>query len=70
MRYTDSVTLDPPAWPVELAAPLAQDPEVARRAVGSLRRELDPPGASWPVALEMERGTQMWSLRRRSIQQG
>jgi len=49
----------------ELASTVAKDPELARRVVGSLRRELDPPGVSWPAALELERGSQMWSLRRR-----
>jgi enoyl-CoA hydratase len=51
---------------VELARGPARDPELARRAIASLRHELDAPGLSWPVALEMERGTQMWSLRRRN----
>jgi enoyl-CoA hydratase len=50
----------------ELAATAARDPELARRVLGSLRRELDPPGVSWPAALELERGSQMWSLRRRN----
>jgi enoyl-CoA hydratase len=50
----------------ELAATSARDPELARRVLGSLRRELDPPGVSWPAALELERGSQMWSLRRRN----
>lgn len=50
----------------ELAATVARDPELARRVVGSLRHELDPPGVSWPAALELERGSQMWSLRRRA----
>ncbi|MPZ79571.1 MAG: enoyl-CoA hydratase/isomerase family protein [Actinophytocola sp.] len=50
----------------ELAAAAARDPELSRRVLGSMRRELDPPGVSWPVALELERGSQMWSLRRRN----
>ena len=50
----------------ELASTAAKDPELARRVLGSLRRELDPPGVSWPAALELERGSQMWSLRRRN----
>jgi enoyl-CoA hydratase len=49
----------------ELAATAARDPELTRRVLGSLRHELDPPGISWPAALELERGSQMWSLRRR-----
>lgn len=50
-----------------LAAGPAKDPELARKAIASLRHELDAPGLSWPVAVEMERGTQMWSLRRRNV---
>ena len=49
----------------EMAATAAKDPELARKVVGSLRRELDPPGVSWAAAVELERGSQMWSLRRR-----
>jgi enoyl-CoA hydratase len=49
----------------ELAASAARDPELSRRVLGSMRAELDPPGVSWPAALELERGSQMWSLRRR-----
>jgi enoyl-CoA hydratase len=52
---------------LELASGPARDPELARKTVISLRRELDAPGLSWPVALEMERGSQMWSLRRRTV---
>jgi len=35
-------------------------------SVSSMRRELGPPAVSWPVALDLERGSQMWSLRRRN----
>ncbi|HEX5402242.1 MAG TPA: enoyl-CoA hydratase-related protein [Pseudonocardiaceae bacterium] len=49
------------------AAGPAGDPELARKTVMSFRRELDAPGTTWPVALEMERGAQMWSLRRRDL---
>jgi enoyl-CoA hydratase len=52
---------------VELARKAAKDPELSRRVVSSMRRELGPPAVSWPVAVELERGSQMWSLRRRSI---
>jgi enoyl-CoA hydratase len=52
---------------LDLARGPAKDPELARKAIASLRRELDAPGLSWPVAVEMERGTQMWSLRRRNV---
>ena len=49
----------------ELAGGVAKDPELARRAVQSFRSELGPPAVPWPAALELERGSQMWSLRRR-----
>jgi enoyl-CoA hydratase len=50
---------------LELAKRVARDPELARRAVASLRDQLGPPAVSWPAALAMERAAQMWSLRRR-----
>ena len=49
-----------------LAARVARDPELARRAVASLRTEAGPPGLTWAAALDLERGPQMWSLRRRT----
>lgn len=49
----------------ELARRVARDPDLARRVVASLRSELGPPEVSWPAAVAMERGMQMWSLRRR-----
>ncbi len=50
---------------LELATRAAGDPLLARRAVASFRTELGPPSVSWPAALAMERGVQMWSQRRR-----
>jgi len=50
-----------------LAARAAADPELARRTARSLRTELGPPALPWPAALELERGPQMWSLRRRAL---
>ena len=50
---------------LELARRAAADPELSRRAARSLRNELGPPSAPWPVALDAERAAQMWSLRRR-----
>ncbi len=50
---------------VDIARTAAKDPELSRRTVLTMRQELGPPGVSWPVALEMERGPQMWSLSRR-----
>jgi len=49
----------------ELAGKAGDDPELARRTVGSFRLELGPPALSWHAALELELGSQMWSLRRR-----
>lgn len=50
----------------ELAASCARDPELSRKVLASMRAELDPPGVPWAAALELERGSQMWSLRRRA----
>lgn len=41
------------------------DPELARRIKTSARIELETPGVSWPAAIELERGVQMWSLGRK-----
>ncbi|MBY3989937.1 enoyl-CoA hydratase/isomerase family protein [Rhodococcus fascians] len=49
----------------ELAARACRDPELTRATVLSMRTELGPPGIPWDVALQYERPTQMWSLRRR-----
>jgi enoyl-CoA hydratase len=48
----------------EIAVRTAKDPALARRVVRSARQELGPPAIPWPVALDAERGPQMWSLRR------
>lgn len=53
----------------ELARAAGRDPELARRTVMTMRQELGPPGVSWAAAVEMERGSQMWSLRRRALRQ-
>jgi enoyl-CoA hydratase len=50
----------------ELARRPARDPELARKATASLRTELGPPRLPWTAALEVERGAQLWSLRRRA----
>jgi len=52
---------------LEIAATVAGDPELARAAARSFRAELGPPAVGWPAALEMEKGVQMWSLRRREL---
>jgi enoyl-CoA hydratase len=51
----------------ELAAVPGADPELARRTARSLRTELGPPAIPWPAALELERASQMWSMRRKHL---
>lgn len=51
-----------------LVAPAAEDPELTRRIHRSARLELGPPAVSWPSALEIERGVQMWSMSRKGQQ--
>lgn len=50
-----------------LAARAGADPELSRRTARSLRSEWGPPPLPWPAALELERASQMWSLRRRDL---
>jgi enoyl-CoA hydratase len=50
-----------------LAARAAADPELARRTARSLRTELGPPALPWQAALELERASQMWSMRRKAL---
>ena len=52
---------------VELASRAGADPELARRTAGSLRTVLGPPALPWPAALELERASQMWSMRRKAL---
>jgi enoyl-CoA hydratase len=54
----------------ELARRPARDPELARKATASLRTEIGPPRLPWAAALEVERGAQLWSMRRRHRVQG
>ena len=51
---------------IAIAAPIAQDPELAREAARSFRSETGPPAASWAMALRAERAPQQWSLQRRA----
>jgi enoyl-CoA hydratase len=51
----------------DLAVAAGRDPELSRRVVASMRRELGPPAVPWDVAVDFERGSQMWSLRRRDV---
>jgi enoyl-CoA hydratase len=53
-----------------LAARAAKDPELARRTASSMRAEWGPPGLPWPAALELERASQMWSMRRKDLAGG
>ena len=52
---------------LELAARAGADPELARRTAGSLRTVLGPPALPWGAALELERASQMWSMRRKEL---
>ncbi|UUW91455.1 enoyl-CoA hydratase-related protein [Pimelobacter simplex] len=52
---------------LELARRVAGDPELARAVVTTFRRELGPPHVSWDVAVQVERPSQMWSMRRAEI---
>lgn len=49
-----------------LAATPARDPDLARRTAASLRSTLGPPALPWAAALELERASQMWSMRRKA----
>ena len=50
----------------KLAATPAQDPALARRTAASLRASLGPPSLPWAAVLELERASQMWSMRRKA----
>jgi enoyl-CoA hydratase len=50
-----------------LASVPAADPELARRTARSLRTVLGPPALPWAAALDLERASQMWSMRRKDI---
>jgi enoyl-CoA hydratase len=62
----DDSEVEPTA--LELAARAAADPELARRTARSLRSELGPPALPWAAGLELERASQMWSLRRKALE--
>jgi enoyl-CoA hydratase len=51
----------------ELAARAGADPQLARRTAASLRTVLGPPALHWGAALELERASQMWSMRRKEL---
>jgi len=52
-----------------MAVNAAADPELVRQVLATFRAELGPPAVSWPAAIEMERGKQMWTQRRRQTRQ-
>lgn len=51
----------------ELAATPAADPELARRTAKSMRMVAGPPALPWNAALDLERASQMWSMRRKAL---
>lgn len=51
----------------DLAKTPASDPELARRTARSMRIVAGPPALPWEAALELERASQMWSLRRKEL---
>lgn len=50
-----------------LAAMPAKDPELACRTARSMRTIAGPPTMSWAAALDLERASQMWSMRRKEL---
>ena len=54
----------------ELASVPGQDPDLARRTARSMRTVLGPPALPWPAALDLERASQMWSMRRKDLGAG
>lgn len=59
----DDAEVEPRA--MEFGGRAAKDPELVRHAIATFRAEVGPPAVSWDTAVEMERGVQMWSRRRR-----
>ena len=49
---------------MELARRVAADPELARAAIGTFRKEVVNGAVGWDVAMQYERPAQMWSMRR------
>ena len=60
---------DVEARAMELASTAAADPELAKRAVESLRITTAQT-VPWATALQAERGPQLWSLRRAAMRHG
>ena len=59
----DAAELLPAA--LELTALAAKDPQLTRKVKQSLTLELGSGTVSWPAAVEIERGAQMWSMARK-----
>jgi enoyl-CoA hydratase len=51
---------------LELATRVAADPELARAAISTFRKEVVNGAVGWDVAMQYERPAQMWSMRRSS----
>jgi enoyl-CoA hydratase len=49
----------------ELVSLAARDPQLTRKVKQSLTLELSAGPVSWPAAVEIERGAQMWSMARK-----
>jgi enoyl-CoA hydratase len=49
----------------ELASLAAKDPQLTRKVKQSLTLEIGAGPVSWPAAVEIERGAQMWSMARK-----
>jgi hypothetical protein len=52
---------------IELATRVAADAELARVAAGNFRREVLDGAVGWDVAMQFERPSQMWSMRRSAM---
>ena len=52
---------------LDMGRQAAKDPELSRRVVQTFRNEFGPPTLPWDVAVELERGAQMWSFRRKGL---
>lgn len=53
---------------LELASVPAADPLLARRTAASMRHQALVDDSAWNRGLQLERATQMWSMRRRHLQ--
>ena len=63
LESVDDGEVEDRAW--VLASRAARDPELSRMCTSSYRAQLGPPPVPWAVAVEADRGRQMWSHRRR-----